>query len=291
MSRDLKQEYEAMLDQEIPDLWSRIEPRLADKKGTQNETPKGKSIRTRRIKRSTIAVWGSLAAACVCLAIILPAWRGNVKSADETNRATDQTASAESADTTAADMAPAAQEMPQSEPQSDNGMMNGMGSEAANDDSAVEYDGFADDTDVAEGSEFPKEEAEPADNAASEDGAEQEFQGNTETAAAEPEEESAGGSNHSAGSLSTYECYGEISDVWQTREGFFYQMELIGAPETFAPDETVILLWQKEGFLSGLLGKKEELTVGGRYTVFAEPEIVDGETRYVLISYEADDGE
>lgn len=287
MSRDLKQEYEAMLDQEIPDLWSRIEPRLADKKGTQNEEPKGKSIRKRRIRRSTIAVWGSLAAACVCLAIILPAWRGNVKNADEMDRETNQTASAGNADTTAADMAPAAQEMLQS----DNGMMNGMGSEAANDDSAAEYDGFADDTDAAEGSESPKEEAEPVDNAVSEDGAEQEFQGNTETAAAEPEEEPAGGNGSSAEPCPTYECYGEISEVWQTREGFFYQMELIGDPEAFAPNETVILLWQKEGFLSGLLGKKEELTVGGRYTVFVEPEIVDGETRYVLVSFEADDGE
>lgn len=288
MSRDLKHEYEAMLDQEIPDLWSRIEPRLADKKGMQNAEPKEKSIRTRRIKRSTIAVWGSLAAACVCLAIIFPAWRGNEKSADGTKN---QMALAGNADTTAADMAPAAQEMQQSEPQSDNSMMNGMGSEAANNDSAVEYDGFADDTDVAEGSELPKEESEPVDNAASGDGAEQEFQGNTETAAAEPEEEPAGDNHSSAERLPTYECYGEISDAWQTREGFFYQMELIGAPEAFAPDETVILLWQKEGLLSGLLGKKEELTVGGRYTVFVEPEIVDGETRYVLISYEADDGE
>ncbi len=286
MSRDLKHEYEAMLDQEIPDLWSRIEPRLSDKKGTQNAESERKRIRPRRIKRSTIAVWGSLAAACVCLAIILPAWRGNTKSAKNEER-TNQTVSAGSADTTAADMAPAAQEMPQS----DNGMMNGMGSEAAKDDSAVEYDGFADDTDVAEGSELLEEEAEPVDNAASGDGAEQEFQGNTETAAAEPEEETAGDNNSSAERLPTYECYGEISDAWQTGEGFFYQMELIGDTEAFAPDETVILLWQKEGFLSGLFGKKEELTVGGRYTVFVEQEIVDGETRYVLVSYEADDGE
>lgn len=283
MSRDLKQEYEAMLDQEIPDLWSRIEPRLADKKATQNVEPKGKSIRTRRIRRSTIAVWGSLAAACVCLAIILPAWRGNVKNADGTN----QTASAESADTTAADRAPAAQEMQQS----DNGMMNGMGSEAAYNDSEGEFDGFADDADAAGGLELPKEEAEPVDNAASGDGAEQEYETNTETAAAEPEEEPAGDNNSSAERIPTYECYGEISDAWQTREGFFYQMELIGDPEAFETDETAILLWQKEGFLSGLFGKKEELAVGGRYTVFVEPEIVDGETRYVLISYEADDGE
>lgn len=283
MSRDLKHEYEAMLDQEIPDLWSRIEPRLADKKGTQNAEPKGKSIRTRRIRRSTIAVWGSLAAACVCLAIILPAWRGNEKNAEGTN----QTASAESEDTTAADMAPAAQEMQQSE----SGMMNGMGLEAANDDLAGEYDGFADDADAAEGLELPKGNAEPADNGASGDGAQQENQIDAETAAAAPEEETAGENNSSAERLPTYECYGEILDAWQTREGFFYQMELIGAPEAFETDETVILIWQKEGFLSGLLGKKEELTVGGRYTVFVEPEIVDGETRYVLISYEADDGE
>lgn len=166
--------------------------------------------------------------------------------------------------------------------------MNGMESEAANDNLAGEYDGFADDADVSEGLELPKEEAEPVDNAASGDGAEQEYQGNTETAAAEPEEEPAGENNSSAEPLPTYECYGEILDAWQTREGFFYQMELIGTPEAFASDETVILLWQKEGFLSGLLGKKEELTVGGRYTVFVELEIVDGETRYVLISYDED---
>ena len=33
MSRDLKNEYVAMLDQEIPDLWSRIEPKLTEKTG------------------------------------------------------------------------------------------------------------------------------------------------------------------------------------------------------------------------------------------------------------------
>ena len=285
MSRDLKHEYEAMLDQEIPDLWSRIEPRLADKKATQNEEPKGKSIRTRRIKRSTIAVWGSLAAACVCLAIILPAWRGNEKSNEKSANGTNQTASAESADTTAADMAPAAQEMQQSE----SGMMNGMASEA-HDDLAGEYDGFA--ADAEEGFELPKEEAEPIDNAASEDGAEQEFQGNTENAASAPEEEPAGDNDRLPEPLPTYEYCGKIVDAWQTREGFFYQMELTGDSVASAPDETVILLWQKEGFLSGLLGTKEEgLTVGGRYTVSVEPQIVDGETRYVLISYEADDGE
>ena len=113
MSRDLKNEYVAMLDQEIPDLWSRIEPKLTEKTGksrmsqtagmqeagtqttdaqinqtqiTGGQTVRRKKSARRRSKRSTIAVLGSLAAACVCLALILPAWRGSEKGSDRSNQ-------------------------------------------------------------------------------------------------------------------------------------------------------------------------------------------------------------
>lgn len=273
MSRDLKQEYEEMLDQEIPDLWSRIEPRLADKKETQNAEQKEKTMPKRRIKRSTIAVLGSLAAACVCLAIILPAWRGNQK-----GFASDQMMVSDGGtDTNAGASNDSASLL-------ENSTMNGMAQpEAACDDAASSSTGEPEEADGSDFTWYDKEDSVQTDEAEIDYGAD------IENAATAPEKES-DQDVEAEKSLLSYECYGEIVDAWQTREGFFYHMELIGGGEESVPDETEILIWQKAGFLSGLLGgQKAALTTGIRYTVIVETEIVDGETRYVLIDYEADD--
>ncbi|MCM1105051.1 MAG: hypothetical protein NC409_13205 [Clostridium sp.] len=366
MSRDLKTEYEAMLDQEIPDLWSRIEPRLADKKsaaadtvlgGTHAETdryaetdmhaemdtyvqtdilqfareestpgtvlqkdagtnagrqgaqPIGKRMHRRRIKRSTVAVWGSLAAACICLVIILPAWRGSKNRLDNTNQgaaADDNTASgavmdhagsdnmavdtAEEAEAPAEGGAAAAK----NEAQSESSAMNGMAQEGAPAESPAEsYDISADDADMA-GTESA---AEPENiwiaeaDAAQTDGAGDYHGTNTENASAplEEEGEADGGDGTPPGSAVYYD--GEVVDAWRTEEGFFYRMELAGDAGASLPGETEILIWQKAGLLSGLPGRKEQaLEIGKDYTVTVEPEAADGEIRYVLIGYEADEG-
>lgn len=314
MSRDLKQEYEEMLDQEIPDLWSRIEPRLAQKgafseahsknspeadsfegkydqgfensaqsvrkeflqenggtdAGRQDVQPVEKRIRTRRLKRSTIAVWGSLAAACVCLAVVFPAWRGGKKSYDGT---TNQGASSGSAaDTTTNN------NMDIETPQTENGMSNGM----MPDDG---YGASADDVGAAGMGGAAEPESAPTAEDASVwmNEAESDYAVDFEGAAIQDKYVD------EDGMLQQYECYGEIVDARQTGEGHFYRMKLIEDAAEFLPEGTEILIWQKEGFLSGLFGAGEErLTTGNRYTVVVEPEIMDGETRYVLVSYEAD---
>lgn len=387
MSRDLKQEYEAMLDQEIPDLWSRIEPRLTDKTSTQSNLPgsfteagsvrtdnagmeksmqdaqnaemnagqqksgrtdaqrqgagtdagqrqdagadagqqetirpnagqresieletvrqkartKENGMRKRRIRRSTIAVWGSLAAACVCLALILPAWRGSKKGIGGTNQmwsennyASDMAAedTAVTGDSTAAETETAEDGAMASkdELQSEEGTMNGM---APAESPAESYDGLTDDADMAgmESAE-PENVTTAADDAAQTDGAEADCGSSTESIAAVPEESVPEQENErGSGADLQYECYGEIVDAWRTDEGFFYRMELVFSASEALPDGTEILIWQKAGLLSGLPGiKGKALTTGECYTVVVEPEVVDGETRYVLIGYEADDG-
>lgn len=62
MSKDLEREYKALVNSEVPDLWARIEAGLDEK-----TTPRvsGKKIHFR--------VWAGLAAACVCVVLIVPA--------------------------------------------------------------------------------------------------------------------------------------------------------------------------------------------------------------------------
>lgn len=50
------------------------------------------------------------------------------------------------------------------------------------------------------------------------------------------------------------------------------------------------MIIQKKGLLAGLHGT-QELAVGNCYRVDAEIEVVDGETRYVLLSREEADAE
>ena len=61
MSKDFKNEYENLLDSEIPDLWSRIEPQLHEKEKVK---PK------KKIRR--LYAYSGVAAACLCLAIAIP---------------------------------------------------------------------------------------------------------------------------------------------------------------------------------------------------------------------------
>lgn len=63
MSKDLKEEYEHMLDSRMPDLWDRIEPQLHEKK-----TEKKRINRSKRIY-----LYSGMVAACLCLAIAIPA--------------------------------------------------------------------------------------------------------------------------------------------------------------------------------------------------------------------------
>lgn len=86
MSRDLEREYRALVNSEAPDLWARIEAGLEDKKmapetaGTaasdlhitdfsmpdaQREQP--------RIRKANFRVWAGIAAACACVALVVPA--------------------------------------------------------------------------------------------------------------------------------------------------------------------------------------------------------------------------
>lgn len=69
MVRDFEQEFIELKQNEIPDLWNRIEAGLSEKKVTasapEKENTSFKKINWRR--------WGTLAAACLCAAIIIPA--------------------------------------------------------------------------------------------------------------------------------------------------------------------------------------------------------------------------
>lgn len=88
MSKDLKNEYEALLESDIPDLWSRIEPRLHEKHvETQNVIqtkihdehimPSDVSQYQKNQKKQGVTkkiyFYSGIVAACLCLAIAIPA--------------------------------------------------------------------------------------------------------------------------------------------------------------------------------------------------------------------------
>lgn len=363
MSRDLKNEYEAMLDQEIPDLWSRIEPRLAEKTGqgsaaqammhaeavqgvqngrqtagvqeisqeavqgvqnrqqtvstqammqeagiqgageqtvfpgrgteakeTGEQAARGQTAqqekKTRRhLRRSTIAVWTSLAAACVCLALILPAWTGGQKGEDRTNQIAADTSSA--TDNGASFQTDGMQESACEdayEPESPADMEAGTNNTAADDDSVTL---------------FENADASPQDVPVEEDAALQESDGNGQTQgddqgdmSAPAEEESDENGKEASELLSQYTFYGGIVEVWQTKEGFFYRMELEESAGDDMPAGSKIVIFRKKGLLQGISGAQDmTMTEGNFYRVETEPEIVDGETRYVLIGCEEVDAE
>lgn len=65
MSRDLEREYRALVDSGAPDLWSRIEAGLEDKKAASR-------MENRRSRKVNFRVWAGIAAACACVALIVP---------------------------------------------------------------------------------------------------------------------------------------------------------------------------------------------------------------------------
>lgn len=62
MSENLEQEYKQLMSEEIPDLWDRIEAGLEPKQPTAEKMSLWRKYRA----------WGTAAAACLCLMIIVP---------------------------------------------------------------------------------------------------------------------------------------------------------------------------------------------------------------------------
>lgn len=67
MSRDFEQEFIQLKLNETPDLWNRIEAGLSEKKVLAS----GRQYKL--LQKPAWRKWGTLAAACICVAIILPA--------------------------------------------------------------------------------------------------------------------------------------------------------------------------------------------------------------------------
>lgn len=323
MSRDLKNEYVAMLDQEIPDLWSRIEPKLTEKTGksrmsqtagmqeagtqttdaqinqtqitqmqeagtqiTGGQTVRRKKSARRRSKRSTIAVLGSLAAACVCLALILPAWRGSEKGSDRSNQM--------AADNTVTDYV-SADEAAKGESAENGGMLFEMEPESSSaeagsaDEDVMNFDASSDGTlSVQESISDDSEEASDYESSIA-----QSPQENDKETIEAPAEEETDQIEDASEPEPAYECRGEIIDAWRTQEGFFYRMELAENVEGFMPAGSEIVIFQKAGLFPELGDiKNAALTTGYSYRVIVETEgttSADGEIRYALMSYEKDE--
>lgn len=78
MSKNLEREYRALVNSEVPDLWARIEAGLEDKKTAPEESAseeKETDFQTENVrsKKVNFKMWAGLAAACVCVALIVPA--------------------------------------------------------------------------------------------------------------------------------------------------------------------------------------------------------------------------
>lgn len=75
MKRDFEREFKELKISEVPDLWNRIEAGLSDKK-IVSPVSDAAAISVNRYnfgKRAVWRKWGTLAAACVCVALIIPA--------------------------------------------------------------------------------------------------------------------------------------------------------------------------------------------------------------------------
>ncbi|MBD5520364.1 MAG: hypothetical protein HDR03_03945 [Lachnospiraceae bacterium] len=75
MKRDFEREFKELKMSEVPDLWNRIEAGLSDKK-IVSPVSDAAAISVNRYnfgKRAVWRKWGTLAAACVCVALIIPA--------------------------------------------------------------------------------------------------------------------------------------------------------------------------------------------------------------------------
>lgn len=295
MSRDLKREYEAMLDQEIPDLWSRIEPQLADKKTAQAApmSPEGEGSGSRggvrkkqKISRRTIAVWGSFAAACVCLAIVIPIWTRNgkgmeAKKSDGRHFMADQAQSAQDVYDGAVFDKPGRQESMEADSIS---MMESLQEPAAASQdnagsNAAMNNGIMQDNDVDFSDDGPKgtfpEDVLMGPEAELNAGA---AQGAEET----PSEEAASGAETEREKENTVQFRGEVVEAWRAQEGYVYRIALTGDENSHLSGETEILVLQKE---EDLAADAEGLQEGMTYTFGVESRIVSGEITYLLIWY------
>ncbi|MDE6663754.1 MAG: hypothetical protein K2K46_10490 [Lachnospiraceae bacterium] len=75
MKRDFEREFKELKINEVPDLWNRIEAGLSDKKIAASVSDAA-AISVNRYnfgKRAVWRKWGTLAAACVCVVLIIPA--------------------------------------------------------------------------------------------------------------------------------------------------------------------------------------------------------------------------
>lgn len=69
MNKDLEKEYKELMTEDVPDLWGRIEA------GLEPKQPTAKQVSLWRKKR----VWGTVAAACICIAISVPVIRSQFR--------------------------------------------------------------------------------------------------------------------------------------------------------------------------------------------------------------------
>lgn len=84
MERDFKQEFIELKQNEIPDLWNRIEAGLSEKKVTASAPERSNSS----FKKINWRRWGTLAAACLCVVIIVPAISMIIRNSDGGNYTT-----------------------------------------------------------------------------------------------------------------------------------------------------------------------------------------------------------
>lgn len=112
MSKRLENEYKTLMNNNVPDLWARIESGLDPKEGAPKQTGQGDFFRMRdtaagqpgkRRRRIRYRIWGTAAAACICALVAIPAWLMHGTKKAEHNSAADYSA----ADNSAADYAAA----------------------------------------------------------------------------------------------------------------------------------------------------------------------------------------
>lgn len=98
MNKNFENEYRKKIQEETPDLWNRIEEGLTEKK-TEKQVVEFQA----KTRRSKILKISSFAAACVCLAIILPVFVFTEKNYDQNSATAETVESAESAEPIVAD--------------------------------------------------------------------------------------------------------------------------------------------------------------------------------------------
>lgn len=99
MERDFEQEFRELKQNEIPDLWNRIEAGLSEKKSTNMTSMSENVIVLDNGARDTKKIfawrkWGTLIAACVCVVIILPAFSLLIRNKNYSSSGMDNSASA-----------------------------------------------------------------------------------------------------------------------------------------------------------------------------------------------------